>query len=33
MRKSVKQVYNLSYRGKLALRDELTRMGFTDADV
>ena len=33
MRKSVKQVYNLSYRGKQALRDELTRMGFTDADV
>ena len=33
MRKSVRQVYNLSYRGKQALREMLARMGITDADV
>ena len=33
MRKSVRQVYNLSYRGKQALREMLARKGITDADV
>lgn len=32
MGKSPRQVYNLSYRGKQALREALAKMGITDAD-